>query len=482
MKINSRLVSVTCISFYAFLALAKTAFVAYAAEPLAPEQGRRKVEANLATGSDQYVTPQGAGDRSGRNWANARSALNFQDALDRAGSNNTVRVSSGTYENVTLQVNTGGASAKAKKAIVGVDTGGGLPLFKSDFNRQNPSKTGATLVSIEEGVSYILFKNLKVSGYRIAVQLQGRHRGVRIQNVDVTNVRDAFWIVGGATPDAADVGTRDLIVRDCDVKNFTKRGFRIFGGVSKSQFINCHVDAGGKEFFAETFPIGFHIIGGEGGIVDKELTFTNCSAANAWHEGTGYWNGDGFVAEGAPSDLTWKGCLAYGNSDGGWDIKTLRPKLVDCVSIANKRNFRVWDRKEMAAMENCLAAFSIDAGQKGHNVGVWLKGGGHLSMTRCTLWGDKVGLAVEDGDEENRTQLILNRCLVVPAEGAVALSLSPGVDLQNVSSLLRQNQNDLLVRLRKPSQKWHGDNSFDSISHPQLGYHYQNSLPQKQPR
>ena len=29
-------------------------------------------------------------------------------------------------------------------------------------------------------------------------------------------------------------------------------------------------------------------------------------------------------------------------NNGDWDIKTVRPKFIECSGIGNKRNFRVW--------------------------------------------------------------------------------------------------------------------------------------------
>ncbi|MDQ3815750.1 MAG: right-handed parallel beta-helix repeat-containing protein [Armatimonadota bacterium] len=425
-------------------------------------------------GSDQYVTPSGAGNKSGRDWANARPAAELQAALDAAGPGNSVRVGSGTYENVSLQFNTGGSGANAMKALIGVDTGGGLPVSKSNFDNHKPSKTGVTFVAVAANVSYVLIRDFVLQNHSSAVKLRGRHLGVRIENVDVTNTRDAFWIEGGATPEEPYAGTRDLVIRNCDVKNFTKRAMRFLNGNANVQVINCHADEGGKEYSTEVFPIGYHILGGEGGVIDRDITFTDCSAANSWNDaGKKYWNGDGWAAEGASSDITWTRCVAWGNTDGGWDIKSLRPKLVDCISIGNKRNYRIWPREEPAVLENCLAAYSREPKGGNPSTGFWIKGGAKLHLTRCTVWGDGASIVVEDGTKDKPTTLKLDRCLIVPLETGAALRLSAGVDVQNTGSIVRQDKNDPAVTLRQPSKQWRGgDDSFDSTSHPDLGYRY----------
>ncbi len=431
--------------------------------------------------TDQYVTVTGAGDKSGRDWANARAAASggLQSAIDAAGSGNTLYIGSGTYEGVALNISAGGSSSGALKTIAGKDTGSGLPLFRSDFDKSNPARTGATLFNLPEGISYVQIKDIKVEDYRIAVILRGQNRGVRIDNVDVTRCRDAFWIEGGAIAGQNDSGTRDLLVQNCDVKFYTKRLVRMMGGVSQAQFINCHGDAGGKDWATEPFQMGFQIsTPNQKDVTDHHITFTDCSAANSYNEGKGYWNGDGFCSELAASDLIFIRCSAFNNTDGGWDIKSPRCKWIDCIAIGNKRNYRIWLQPGANAtfMENCLSAFATDRGNLKHYAGYWFLAGGDVTMTRCTAWGDPVALSVETKDPSKGTRIVLNKCLLSPENGALAMRLVSGVDVQKNDSVVSQSGGTADFKLKSPTVGWAGgDDSFNCISNSDMGYYFRSA-------
>ena len=68
-----------------------------------------------ADGADQFVTSDGAGDKSGKDWDNARPAASLQAALDAAGPGNTVYVGSGSYKAPSLSFAAGGGKEGAIK-------------------------------------------------------------------------------------------------------------------------------------------------------------------------------------------------------------------------------------------------------------------------------------------------------------------------------------------------------------------------------
>ncbi len=426
-----------------------------------------------APAQDQYITPAGAGDRSGRDWANARPADQLQAAINAAGSGNTVFIGSGTYDNLSLILAAGGSGPSAPLTLAGHDTGEGLPVFVSTFDKINPARTGKTLLAINPGVSHVVIHDLKVHRHRQAVSLRGSNTNITLQNIDVTETRDAFWIDGGAT--GPEAGSRDIVLRDCDVTYFTKRAVRIFNGVSNVQITNCHADAGGRQWATEPFAVGFHIIGGKEGIKDRNITFTDCSASNAWHDGGDkYWNADGFAAERAVEDVTWIRCRAFNNTDGGWDVKSIRPKFVDCIGIANKRNFRIWlnGDEHPAELENCLSAFSHDYGGLNHHAGFWFLAGGVAVMKNCTAWGDPLALVVEGRKDPAQTALRVEHCLIRPADDGQAQRLAEGTDLQVDDSLILAD-GAAGPAPRAPSSTWRGgDDAFDLPDHPTLGYRH----------
>ena len=425
-------------------------------------------------GIDQFITPAGAGDKSGRDWTNARPADQLQEAIDAAGMGNTVHIGSGVYENMALELRDGGASTDKPKTIAGIDTGGGLPLFRSNFNKMQPAETGSTLLVALAGASNWVVRDLRVENHRQAIVCRGRHQNVRIENLTITGSRDAIWLDGGALAGQPASGSRNILLRNCRITGFTKRAVRILGGNTGVRLENCHADAGGKEWATEIFPVGFHITDNTPGTIDRDITFIDCTASNNYHDaGKGYWNADGFAAERTSEDVTFIRCAAYNNTDGGWDLKCMRPKLIDCIAIGNKRNFRVWGDTGRIELTNCLSAFATDRGDRGHDLGIWIGAGADATLDRCTFYGSRISVGVDGG---KAGALKMTNCLIRPAEGGTAQKIGKGVTVEAPGTIFHAAGSP--IELRNPSADWRGgDDAFDSASTPDKGYRYR-SRPQ----
>jgi hypothetical protein len=425
-----------------------------------------------AMGGEHFVTPGGAGDRSGHDWANAQPAKQLQATLDAVAAGDIVRLGSGAYGGITFKLTTGGEVGKPVE-IVGVDTGGGLPAFKSTFDRANPAKSGKVFLAISEGVSNVTVRGLRLEAYRQAVHLDGKHQSIRMEDVDVAGTRDAFWIDGGATVAEPQSGSKGLSFVGCDVVGFTKRGFRVENGNSGVTFDHCTADAGGKDWATEPFHMGFQCIGGEKGVMDRDITFTDCVAKNSYYDkGKGYWNGDGFCAEDSVENITFIRCGSFDNTDGGWDIKAKNPKLIGCVSIGNKRNFRLWTSTNgTALMQNCLSAYSIDRSHSNRpNIGLWVKAGGTLTVEHCTFWENHTSIQVDDGSAEKPTHVTLDHVVGKTTEGGTSQALSAGVEVKEIGSVWAPK---IDVKLKQPAPTWRsGDDAFDCMSNPDAGYRF----------
>lgn len=470
-----------CVGKSVFLAQPSLVALDDGDEPPAPFEPPKPVEPKVAkAGVDMYVTPTGAGRRDGRDWDHALAAADggLQKAWDAAGPGDTVFVAGGEYGVVSLQMAEGGASAEKPKRLVGVDRGvPGFkrPVFTGTWRKEKPA-SGPTFISMSPGACFIEIANIELRGYKGALVAKGPNHGLRILDVDARECRDAFWIDGGAAPSVPDSGSRGIVMDGCDVILYTKRALRTMNGVHHMKVLNCVADAGGRDYAIEIFPVGFHILGGKlPAQKDHHIEFVNCEARNNWHVAgpDKYWNADGYAAERNTADLTFVNCRAFGNTDGGWDIKSTRPKWVDCVGIANKRNFRVWTQPagEKAIFENCLSAYSIDYGDRGHDVGFWIQAGGEATLDRCTAWEDRVPVSVESRTDDQASTLNLGRCIISPSAKGHGMRRDGVVTVNDRGSVVRDRPDAPVVRLKAPSRKMKdpGD-AFDSVSHPEIGY------------
>jgi len=417
-------------------------------------------------GSDQYVTMLGSGDRSGTSWQNAWSGQDFETAVMRAGPGNTVYVGSGMYPGVALELTAGGDEGRPLR-IVGEDTGRGRPQFVSDFQRDKPDKTGATFLLMQAAVGFVEIENLEIVNYCHGVVMYGPNRGVRIRKIDVIQSRQGIVVDGGAQPNRPDSGTHDLVIEDCNFRFYTKRGIRFRGGVHHSEIINCVADSGGEDWAVEAFPMGFSVEG-----PDHHLTFRGCTAANNWHKnGSNYWNADGFVAEREADHITWIDCLAYGNTDGGWDVKARNPTLINCVSVDNKRNFRVWANRETpATFENCFAGYATHRGGSGNANGLHVANRAGVNVSHMTFVDNQTAIDVDSKGDP--TTVTVNHALIFDPEGkAVAIENPSGEVELNDSMVIDRDESGSDPEFAHPQADWRGgDDAFDSATYPAYGY------------
>lgn len=343
-----------------------------------------------------HGTPTGAGLRDGSDWANAvrlDSSNGLQDAWNRLDDGGKLLVGSGTYRTrQTLSIASGGSSMSSCKELSGVDTGAGRPVFQGTWAMGSADTTA--FIRLSQGASFFLIENLEVRNYYTVVRAHnGPNFGYVIRQIDIYDTDYGLSLQGGATTALPESGSGDILLERIRITRFARRGIRIEGGHRDVIVNDCIVDAGGKEYDNPEygFPMCFHVSNNKQNtrIVDRRITFNNCIANNAYNDRTpNYWQGDGFVSERPSRDLTFNNCLAMGNTDGGWDVKSATLILRDCVAFGNKRNFRIWS-VESATMENCFSGYPINFGVPGSGsaVGVHANVNVPLTISRSTLLG-----------------------------------------------------------------------------------------------
>jgi hypothetical protein len=417
---------------------------------------------------DKYVLPAGAGTKDGSSWANAFDAAGFQAGWDALQPGQTLWVGSGEYSNAQLKIKSGGEAGKLK-TIAGKDTGGGAPVFAGTFKKDNPSKSGANFISLSDGADFWSVQDIHVRDYKNGIASSaGGHEGVRIRNFDVTGSREGISLVGGGTPEKPELGSHDVEISDCEFVGYTKRGIRLKGGNYDFRITNCVADAGGKAWATEPFHMGFSVEGPR----DHDITYTNCVALNNYHNaGEGYWNADGFCAE-RVNNLRFINCMAFDNTDGGWDLKAENVILEGCVAVGNKRNYRFWGASTM--LIRCLAAESVYPGGTGSALGLWAKG--NVTVENSTFYNSSIS---PDGGTVTVTNSIIARSKSKP--GRVPLGEKEGLKLVDTvlwDETTSQGENPQFVN---PSPLWDGrGNAFDSKKfNPRKGFYstFTSTLP-----
>lgn len=377
---------------------------------------------------DRYVTPLGAGNRDGSSWANA-IAGDQDGALTAAwaatGTANTLFIGSGTYMvPQTLNMASGGVGLQQMKKLVGIDTGGGLPVFQGDFTLSN--QINRSLINVELGVDYWWVQDIVIRNYYNGIYANGRHEGVRIYNVSAHDISDGVYMWGRATRANPDAGSHDIIVKGGEYTNFTKSAVRFRNGNYRASVIGVTADAGGQANWTPgNFPMAFRVGNSPESeyIFDHDIVFQDSVGRNSWHQDddNSYWNGDSFVAERQTYNLTYLRSKAFNNTDGGWDDKSRNPLYVDTIAFGNKRNYRIWSA-EKATLVRAIGAYSYKRGGSGASLGLWAGGNATIEAYYSTFYNNQhqeIGL-------EDAEQVLVKQSIIGETNGSSLYAISGG--------------------------------------------------------
>lgn len=403
---------------------------------------------------DYYLTPKGAGGRTGSNWESAFD----QSAIDRVINEillpgDTLHLGGGVYRNLKMEVRRGG-NEKQPIAIKGVDRGDGLPVIRGGWSEAAPSK-GDTAIRISPGVSDVLFSDLRIERYQIGVYVPDKPKSqpcgrLAFKNVDMSLIRHGFYFSG----------CNNLRLEDCDLVKYTKHGFRFDKGCSRVRVLRCVADcsAGSEDWerLTELFPFGFFV--NQSKELQSDFRFVDCVAMNNLMplQDRKYKNGDGFVVEESAVRVSFVRCRAIRNQDGGFDLKTPGVSLEGCVAVENSRAFRIW---HSGTLSNCFCGFG--------KVGLW-SNGGRIDLSRSTFY--RLSDAAILTDDSYKGPVKLAKCLMADCKASVRRTAKGIVELGDTVGT-GADEGEPPVVFRNPKAGWRGDsNAMDSSSHPDRGY------------
>lgn len=286
-----------------------------------------------------YISPTGAGDKSGRDINNAASIGSLNTLIGKAGAGGEVLLiaDKGDY-NVTgiLGISKGGADG-APVTIRGIDSAGNS--MDAHFVGSRPAdweagdSAGNELFKLGSGANNLVFKDLKIDNVGTAFRATADISNLTIDGVDSNNVRRFFEDYASASGGTATVS--GLVIRNVSVQGFSRNAIRLQYDTNNVLIENVYANGGGQ--VGDDLPAGVHIDGTAHNITVKQVTVENVQSVSG-----GYLNGDGFATERGVYDVRFIDTVARGNSDGGYDLKSEGTTLLRAVSEENGRNYRLW--------------------------------------------------------------------------------------------------------------------------------------------
>lgn len=370
---------------------------------------------------DRYVTFAGAGTKDGSSWADAMAATSLVTTINTTmASGDTVyvggpEVAGGTHYGDLRFTITSSGTAAARKRLVGVDRGFGLPLFLGP----QPTRSYTT-ITFGDGCSYWTVSNLRIEHRENGISTSGAaHIGLVVDGVTVRDTSAKCFSFTDCD---------DLLVQNCRAERYNRKGFMFNHSCDNITVKGCVADATGTGSTPDAYwktrmsdPVGFDFhVKASTSPPNTNILLEDCEALNNDEDtGDSYEQGDGFKMEGNNDGVTLKRCISHHNQDAGYDLKGADQILNDCISIHNSRyGFKLW---YSGVMTNCIALgngarqFTLPATTTG-NV---------ITARQCTFHGatnTQAGVVIETGGNT----AVLEDCVLSYAATAGSYTGGPG--------------------------------------------------------
>jgi len=337
----------------------------------------------MASAATFYATPSGAGSKDG-SLGNPIDETQIQSFFNNSmGAGDTLELGSGNYDlpgdssGNRLKISSSGSSS-ADKVLKGVNTGGGRPVLLGQWSAYDPdnNNNSASGIWINANISHITFTGFDIYGMKngIISSSSGNVTNITFKDMNIQHCSTCFYLRGVSSS----------LFLDCTLSQYNKSGIRFNDNCSLIEVENVVADCnlGNINWPSQAYPTGFGMEANNG---NHDITFRGCVAKNNYYaSGSGvYWNGDGFRAEDNAYNIAFYDCEAYGSTDAGWDDKSEAAYYENCISLRNKRNFRIWNTNgskssggsgEYTTMVNCLGAYAYRSGGTGSADCFWTNG------------------------------------------------------------------------------------------------------------
>lgn len=341
----------------------------------------------MGTGA-YFIAPAARGKGDGSSLADADGGLEAIDNAARAGKRD-IRLAAhlGVYDPVAQNapVDFDGAcsgTAAVPTWVHGVGSDGVTPqeaVIRG--NRRTPwTDGGARGIDLFRfrGAQHMRFSELRIESVGVAFDFQSPGTNYVIERITARNVQrfqENAKIPSTTTTTYPPADVTNVIIRDCDVRGFSKQAVRFRYNSSNCRVDRVHADS--ERQWGDNFAMAFFLDG-----TAHDITFTDCVGLNCVQilesgevTTTSYWNADAFVCEEGNYNITYVRCRGEGCTDGGFDLKGpvtgSNLRLIECVARRNKRNFRFHDVRG-AVMDKCRGENPNKEGGSGAACSVWL--------------------------------------------------------------------------------------------------------------
>lgn len=307
--------------------------------------------------SVRYIRPAGSGNHSGTDRHNAAALADINEMIGLVGPGGTVYLlaDAGPYPTTEpITISCGGSAGKpvkvtginnsgkpAKTLITGTRTSP-YPTTAADFATIRP---GNDVFRLNAGADHLSFSSLSFRNIgNGAFCVRANIANLTLEDIVATNVQRFLERSGNAENTIT-----GLKICRVSVAGFSKSVVRLDDNTSDVLMEDVLGDSMGQDF--DNFPEGIDLSGKVHDVVIRRCTMRNSQQTLGPED---FWNGDGFTSEKETYDILFEDCVASGNTDAGFDLKSNRVMLLRCKSYGNTANFKLWGN-EKVVMRECVS-------------------------------------------------------------------------------------------------------------------------------
>jgi hypothetical protein len=312
----------------------------------------RKPFANI-----RHIGPVGSGSRSGTDWQNAATLVDINEMIRLAGPGGTVYLlaSAGPFRITDpIAISHGGAPGEPVK-IMGIDRAAAPAKARITGTRMSPYPThredfaamnrGSDVFRLKAGADHLHFSFLDFQNIgNGAFLVQANIADLTLEDIIATNA--TRFLERGVSNMCTITG---LNVRRVSVEGFSKSAFRLDQNTSNVVMEDVLGDSMRQDF--DNFAEGVDISGNVHDVVFRRCVMRNSQQTRGPKE---FWNGDGFTTEADTHNILFEDCIANGNTDAGFDLKSNDVTLLRCRSYGNAANFKLWGSKNVV-LQDCVS-------------------------------------------------------------------------------------------------------------------------------
>ncbi|MGJ8624631.1 MAG: hypothetical protein ACSHW1_17955 [Yoonia sp.] len=404
-----------------------------------------------SSAEEWFLTPSGAGDRSGTGLANAAPFRRISQLAENAEPGATFRISVTTATEPLIwsgqQMQWSRSGTPNAKFLIAFDSPENPVEYQQDSNTPPAPRYvlegndvsadgrlnvgGAPFLVLGPESSHLtltgpVYHRSGGNGF-FRLEADGTVQDLTFSNIHATRASRVIESERGTSVEG-------LVVKDCSAVGLI-RGFARFFELSDAEFRNLDLDAdyldGGGGAVCQIISV----------VAGRDLDFRNIRLAKAVNllaaeeRGSPYIQGDGIVLEEETANVTIEDCHAEDMGDGGFDLKTQGVQLRRCTTVRCKLGIRIWSHNPANTMDACIMT---DPVSRPDNDGSCLWLAGMLTGTDCELRARTPRTAPirfgNGNDNSLGAALVLRGGLIEYDESAELVVGSPGqIELENVT-------------------------------------------------